>query len=662
MKIAKKRNHSALPSILVNLIIIALTVASFLCAMLAVRLFSRKDCLIRIEEATQEAAQMFRLTLDERADKLSVLADLLSAKLADPDSERLLQDSMEQFCKTQAFSAVCIHRADGRVTSYGAHPHTVDGASFPTEAARLPYASDAFGGGERPEDNVIYQAVPIRQNGETVAILYGYTSLDHFPSFVSSEAYDRQCNFYIVDRDTGAFLMNERHNRLLTIYSPETGGWDAAKGYNISQLHRGIENGERGLYIFRSPENNQWYYLYYMPLGVNDWSMLISLNETTAFAAYADVRRTVLHLMVTVLCLVLVHVLVLMHQSSRINRHDRERLHKSHYINKVQRALMGAHNNPDFVDRALAIVGGEMKAETVLLLTFSGKLVTNTQYWPSHDRKQALEMVGRNIREDFPTLFDLLLKGDSVIYERETDALHLPKEAHERLDALGVSNMALVPITATSGELKGAIAAVNLVGEKSTAMLDCVTYDFFMAIANLEHHTLIKQMGEIDYLTGIKNRNSFESEIGSYTTLEAESLWCVFIDVNGLHEINNTYGHKAGDVMLRAVAEALKRSFEETRIWRMGGDEFLALVINGSRQSLLRKKKAVLAELAVRGYHVSIGFEGATPSENGVYDLDALISSAEEIMYREKCEFYERPQNAAQVIGTTPPPPHRPQR
>lgn len=53
------------------------------------------------------------------------------------------------------------------------------------------------------------------------------------------------------------------------------------------------------------------------------------------------------------------------------------------------------------------------------------------------------------------------------------------------------------------------------------------------------------------------------------------SAICVYIDANGLHELNNERGHEAGDLMLRFVAESLMEQFPKGSLYRVGGDEFV---------------------------------------------------------------------------------------
>lgn len=87
----------------------------------------------------------------------------------------------------------------------------------------------------------------------------------------------------------------------------------------------------------------------------------------------------------------------------------------------------------------------------------------------------------------------------------------------------------------------------------------------------------MRHMTGFDQLTGIKNRYSFEMQIDRMMRDKYGCHFCVYIDANGLHELNNTRGHEAGDEMLRCIAQELKRQFDETLCYRIGGDEFVVM-------------------------------------------------------------------------------------
>ncbi len=634
---------------LVIIVCILLLGGCFAASIVIVENYAKHDCFDSIEEVTDQVSNMFVHTLSQSNYQLELFADILAANSENPDD--LLRLYMENFCDTQSFAAVCLHRADDSAFSHGYHPHNEQAASFAEEREKVPYISDVIRAGEYRSQQFVYLATPVVRNGQTVAILYGYISLDTFPSFVSSTAYDGKGQFYIVDGNTGDFLMDEYHRYgteddqeipLSNCFDGSLGDRETKPGYTAEAMNNGIRNGDSGYYIFKSQRTGQWYYTYYMPMGINNWSMQMTIDEPTAFETYYAVRDIVFVLMmsVLVLCAVIIAVLVLL---ARIRtKQDKKDLHRADYLNEVQSALLTAHNNPDFVSRALKLVAQELKGEKAILLTFSGHIIHNIYYWPSLDMNRAKILIGVNIREEFPTMFDALSAGESFFCDEELIETRFTPKAKALFHALAVHNIVLVPITDPAGILKGAIAVLNMNGEvRSVDMIECVTRDFFMAITNLEKHNIIKKMATVDYMTGIKNRNSFEAELASYETVKAESLWCVYVDVNGLHEMNNTKGHSAGDEMLRTVALAMKKIFGEECSYRMGGDEFIAFCTDSTHEDFMSYKYRLLDELGRKGYSVSVGFAMIGRNENNIFDVASVVAKAEAIMYQKKQECYK---------------------
>lgn len=87
-------------------------------------------------------------------------------------------------------------------------------------------------------------------------------------------------------------------------------------------------------------------------------------------------------------------------------------------------------------------------------------------------------------------------------------------------------------------------------------------------------------------MTGLHNRRSFEDELKRLNREEKNLLLCIIMaDVNGLKLINDSFGHKAGDVLLSKFAKVLKKLFpSEEMLFRIGGDEFVILIPNCNRE------------------------------------------------------------------------------
>ena len=146
-------------------------------------------------------------------------------------------------------------------------------------------------------------------------------------------------------------------------------------------------------------------------------------------------------------------------------------------------------------------------------------------------------------------------------------------------------------------------------------------------------------LSETDLLTGLCNRNSYEQKLKTYSSMCNQVLSCVYVDVNGLHEMNNTKGHAAGDKMLQFVGKTLQKEFGERNSFRIGGDEFVVLVTDEKEEVMQTKIDRVQVLVEKESYHVSIGYSIGNIPET---DISLLVSTAEKRMYEAKQLFYQQ--------------------
>ena len=154
---------------------------------------------------------------------------------------------------------------------------------------------------------------------------------------------------------------------------------------------------------------------------------------------------------------------------------------------------------------------------------------------------------------------------------------------------------------------------------------------------------------EVDYdcdpLTGLLNRRRFERDLEWWGRNRPEALTCVYIDVVGLHEINNHLGHKAGDGMLCAVAGAMQRMFPLADTYRIGGDEFVVLWADHTGEQGAEAAARIKALLRESNYEISVGVHQIEPDEN----LEDGVDRAENAMRRDKEAYYRETGNLDQM-------------
>jgi len=159
-------------------------------------------------------------------------------------------------------------------------------------------------------------------------------------------------------------------------------------------------------------------------------------------------------------------------------------------------------------------------------------------------------------------------------------------------------------------------------------------------IAALENLTLE------DPLTGLYNRRGFNTIAKEYLSLanrKKMDMYLLYIDLDDLKTINDTYGHNTGDFVLVALAEILQKTFRKSDIKaRIGGDEFAIFPIdthmNGVNSALGRLKKSIddYNSIAKHRPLLSVSTGVSCYRHSQPCSINELLTKADSLMYEEK--------------------------
>jgi two-component system cell cycle response regulator len=162
----------------------------------------------------------------------------------------------------------------------------------------------------------------------------------------------------------------------------------------------------------------------------------------------------------------------------------------------------------------------------------------------------------------------------------------------------------------------------------------------------LERQTLLQKLSHRDDLTGLYNRRGFliqAEQLRKLAWRQQTPFVLVFLDLDHLKGINDTFGHAEGNRALIETADVLRRCFRQSDLLaRFGGDEFAALALgSGDADDAVIRARLNGALDAVnvkpdRDYLLGVSFGILTCGPDEQVGIETLLERADRLMYREK--------------------------
>ena len=158
---------------------------------------------------------------------------------------------------------------------------------------------------------------------------------------------------------------------------------------------------------------------------------------------------------------------------------------------------------------------------------------------------------------------------------------------------------------------------------------------------NSEHQKRILEMAQQDYLTGLATRWYLQDFIER--NRHERNITCIYLDLDNFKAVNDTFGHQAGDRVLAATAEMMQNEFPDGFSARMGGDEFM-IVLLGKRdihaisdrvnEFMTHLLKYYATTRTMQNLSVSAGISQSRPDAEK--SIDQIIHEADSALYEAK--------------------------
>ena len=227
--------------------------------------------------------------------------------------------------------------------------------------------------------------------------------------------------------------------------------------------------------------------------------------------------------------------------------------------------------------------------------------------------------------------------GKHIVIKKLADIKENNPLRYDILKRQNIHSLVVVPLY-DDGEAIGFYGVDNLPKESLEYASNMLQIMAHFIISSLRRRNLIRRLRDMSYcdqLTKIGNRHAMNEFIENRQ--RHTCLGIVYCDVTGLKRLNDSEGHEAGDRLIINACESLKRAFGGHGLFRIGGDELLAICTGMEEQELWEKTAQLKKELKEKKIHMAVGAVWETDSLAGI---DRLTSAAERKMYQDKAEYY----------------------
>lgn len=234
----------------------------------------------------------------------------------------------------------------------------------------------------------------------------------------------------------------------------------------------------------------------------------------------------------------------------------------------------------------------------------------------------------KNFRED-----------KNIVIEDLEDIKESDPLQYENLKRQDIHSIVVVPLY-NEVENIGFYGVDNPQGEPleyTANMLQIVGHFIVSCIKRRDLFQQLKQMSYSDQLTKLGNRFAMDKYMEKRE--RSDSIGVVYCDITGLKRVNDNEGHLAGDRLILRASKSLQDVFGGYGLFRIGGDELLAICPGINEEQLMQKAEELKCLALENNANMAVGAVWQAVAEAGI---DPLLTKAERLMYEDKSRYYEK--------------------
>ena len=310
-------------------------------------------------------------------------------------------------------------------------------------------------------------------------------------------------------------------------------------------------------------------------------------------------------------------------------------------ITNCVRMLYAVDDLDQTINAVLTQIGEFLVSDRAYVFEIKDELMNNTHEWTApgiSSQLEKLQQLDLSLISDWLPFFE---KNDCIIIDDVEQLQKTNPAAYATLHAQEITSLIAAPIF-LDNKLAGYIGIDNYDSEKiknSSYLLLSMSIFLSYAIRHRNHVDMLHRLSYHDLLTNALNRNAFMDVLSQFRPGQYASAGIIYIDINGMKEINDFYGHHQGDKILITTVAKVFNLFKSDELFRIGGDEFVIITYDLTETDFYEKFNLLRNIFCEK---TNLPFSIATGScwVKSPSDLNSLLQQADSAMYTEKKKFY----------------------
>ena len=624
----KKQINQLLPTLLVMILILALTVTTYHISFKQ----EEESCYNRLENASNAIIQSIQNRMQDDLNYLRLIGKDFSNEDHLPTYEEYTS-RLSTFEDVSLFERVDLLMQNNTMYTMHKDVQPIQSNDFLTLNAAAEYMDQVHTDPLTNKKSVNYY-VPIQQNDSVVAYLVGVIQCDTLDEQFYTQIYSGKTQNLIIDTTDGQVVMNNQDILDYDTFSTNGCKLLSPKKDVIKQIHA-LKSG-----VVKFEKDGIKKYLCYKPIEVFNWELIVIVDEDVAFASALTLKK---NYMLMVICEVVIlllycgfYIAKVRRISNKSNEFEKD-LNVSHTLIQCVRKLSNGTNQKNAIDDILKIICEFYQAERcyVLDLDFENKQANGIyEYGNRHDDIHIENMV-RLCLEHMDLVNQFFERQKSYYIEDVTQEIPSTSPIYSSFISQKIQSIIVVPFV-DDQQIKGVFAVDNpKQNYYQKDFLESLCFFIETAMTREKEKKHLQNLSYVDSLTYAQNRNHFNEYLKKNRCKELHFVGVIYLDLNGLKEINDKMGHLAGDTLIISASYVLQEIFADNS-YRIGGDEFVVIEQDVLESEFYSKYEMLLKRMKELEISVATGYIWKERCLN----LSEILQAADQKMYEDKKRYY----------------------